>query len=302
MMIRRPLIAAASLAALALATPLAAQETADEMSSESAEADAGAEAGDEKADMAAIMGDFFPEAEPLTPEQEAALPMAQEVVGQIFPEGTYARMMGDTMKPMMENITSSFTDLPLNQILKLTGLYGEDVGEMGDGTIAEVMAILDPAFDDRTKAVSNITIDLITEVMTEIEPAYRAGLARAYAVRFDETELADLKRYFSTPIGSKYAGESMLIYADPQVMSAMKDLMPAVMGMMPNMIERMGEVNAEFPKPRRYSELTEEEQARLSELLGVAAEDLSTAEPEEEPDSFSDAQTGERAEVAALAS
>ena len=61
--------------------------------------------------------------------------------------------------------------------------------------------------------------------MDRIEPSYRAGLARAFATRFSAAELDELNRFFSTPVGARYAGESMLIYADPQVMAAMNELM-----------------------------------------------------------------------------
>ncbi len=282
-MIRRPLLAAASALAFALPVPLAAQE-GETASSDSAIDAAAADADAELQgidDFTGLLGDLFPAAEPLTPQQEAVLPLAQEVVIQIFPEGTYTRMMGETMQPMLDSMMGTLTDLPLGQVQKLTGLYGDDFSQLGEGTIDEAMAILDPAFGERNKRIGDVTIELVTEVMTEIEPAYRAGLARAYAVRFNEAELADLKRYFSTPVGSKYAAESMLIYADPQVMSAMNELMPSLMALMPRMIERMDAINALLPQARRYSELDANEQARLAQLLGVTPGALSEAEPQD---------------------
>lgn len=281
---RRPLLTATGAIAAALAAPLAAQATDPAVAAAEQQ---------EMDDVAAMMAGIFPEAAPLSPGQQAALPLAEEVVAQVFPEGTYARMMGETMEPMMESMIGSFTDLPVNQIVKLTGLYGEDFSQLGEGTVDEVMGIVDPAFDQRSQEIGDVTIGLVTEVMTEIEPAYRAGLARAYAVRFDQAELADLKRYFATPVGSKYARESMLIYADPQVMSAMNELMPAIMNLMPRMIERMDAINASLPEPRRYSQLSAEEQARLARLLGVTPEALREAEPEPEEWGESEAYGGE---------
>ncbi|MEE4153023.1 MAG: DUF2059 domain-containing protein [Erythrobacter sp.] len=269
-MIRRPLLAAAGAFAAVLAAPLAAQEALTP-SAEPQEMD----------DVAAMMAGIFPKAEPLSPAQEAVLPLAGEVVAQVFPEGTYARMMGDTMQPMMESMIGSFTEMPANQIAKLTGLYGEDFAQLDGAKIDAAMAIIDPAFEERSQEIGRVTIGLVTDVMTEIEPAYRAGLARAYAVRFSEAELADLKRYFATPVGAKYARESMLIYADPQVMSAMNELMPAIMNLMPRMIDEIGAASARLPEPRRFSQLSVDEQARLAELLGVSAQALREAEPEE---------------------
>ena len=107
-MIRRRIFAATTaLAALALAAPpLAAQDTASE--------------------APAMMADMFGKAEPLTPEQEARIPAAEQVVARIFPPGTYARMMNDTMKPMMDNVMGSFMDVPLAEIAKLSGLPAEE--------------------------------------------------------------------------------------------------------------------------------------------------------------------------------
>lgn len=236
---------------------------------------------DEMAQMAAMFGTMF-QTEPLTPEQEARIPAAERVVGQIFPAGTYARMMNDTMKPMMDGIMGSMMDAPLAEIAKLSGLPQEDLPPLGEGSVGEVMAILDPAFEDRTKLMTDVTFKMVAEVMTEIEPAYRSGLSRAYAVRFSEAELTDLNTYFATPVGAKYAAESMLIYSDPQVMSAMNEMMPAMLRMMPDMMAQISEASAQFPAARTFSQLTPAEQQRLAELLGVSVEALQESEPEYE--------------------
>jgi len=276
-MIKRAIFASTASLALLAAAPLAAQDD-----SAPAEAD----------ELANMFRNMFGEAEPLTTEQEARMPAAETVVGKIFPAGTYAKMMNDTMKPMMDGMMGSFMDLPMNEIAKLTGLYGEDMPELGEGSVNEVMAILDPAFQDRTKLISDVTIQLVTDIITQIEPAYRDGLARAYAVRFTEAELTDLNGYFSTPIGAKYAGESILIYTDPQVMSAMNEMMPAMMGMMPEMMGQIAVASEQFPPARTFSELDEAEKAKLAELLGTTEEELVASEPAME------AETLEQDEVA----
>ncbi|MEL6529087.1 MAG: DUF2059 domain-containing protein [Pseudomonadota bacterium] len=271
-MIQRSIfICGASLAMLASA-PLAAQDESTTVESETLtqqEADA----------FGAMMGNLFGDAEPLTAEQEARLPAAEAVVGKVFPAGTYAKMMNDTMRPMMDGMLGSFMDLPANEIAKLTGLYAEDLPELGEGSLEEIMAILDPAFQDRGKLITEVTIQLVTDVMTEIEPGYRAGLVRAYASRFTQAELADLNAYFETPTGAKYAGESMLIYTDPQVMSAMNEMMPAMMSMMPQMMEEMTKASEQFPPARKFSELDASEKARLAELLGTTEQELAESEP-----------------------
>jgi hypothetical protein len=61
-------------------------------------------------------------------------------------------------------------------------------------------------------------------------------------------------------------------------MSAMNEMMPAMMEMMPNMMEVMTTATAELREPRKYSELSEEEQAQLAKIFGVAPDDLAAAE------------------------
>ncbi len=272
-MIKRAIFASTASLALLAAAPLAAQDEGT-----SAETD----------ELSNMFGNMFGEAEPLSPEEEARMPAAETVVEKIFPAGTYAKMMNDTMKPMMDGMMGSFMDLPINEIAKLTGLYTEDMPELGEGSVNEIMAILDPAFQDRTKLITDVTLQLVTDTMTQIEPGYRAGLARAYAVRFSEAELADLNAYFATPTGAKYAGESMLIYTDPQVMSAMNEMMPAMMGMMPDMMEQIAAATEQFPPARTFSDLDAAEKAKLAELLGTTEEELAANEPESEAETLED--------------
>ncbi|MEO1730327.1 MAG: DUF2059 domain-containing protein, partial [Pseudomonadota bacterium] len=122
-------------------------------------------------------------------------------------------------------------------------------------------------------------------------------LARAYAVRFTEEELADLDAYFATEVGKKYAAESFLIFSDPQVMSAMNEMMPAMMETMPTMMGSVGEMASKYPKGRTFSDLNPEEQDRLAALLGTTLEDLAANEPERESEAGDTSYSEEDAEA-----
>ena len=261
----KPLIAAGAFALVALVP--AAPATAQDGSSE---------------DMRALelMGSMFGTAEPLTAEQESRLPAAQLVVGQIFPEGTYAKLMEDTMKPMMDGMMDSIMEMPASELAKMTGLSYDQLESREEGTLREALAILDPDYQERARIGTDVGVTMITDLMTKIEPSYRAGLARAYATRFSKAELIDLNGFFSTPTGAHYAAESILIFADPQVMSAMNEMMPAMMEMMPAMIGGMEEAMAGLREPRKYSDLSKVEKSKLSKILGVSSDALADAEPE----------------------
>ncbi len=266
-MIRRMLAAATATAILALSPiSVAAQERAPS----AAETEA----------LTKMMTGLFGEAEPLTSEQEARLPMATQVVAKLFPDGTYAKMMEESMKPMMQGIMGNFADQPVFVVAGLTGLSTSELSELDDAQLVKALAMLDPAAEERNAAMGAVTVQMISDVMNQIEPAYREGLTRAYATRFSNEELAELDGFFATKTGGRYAAESFLIYADPQVMSAMNDMMPAMMEMMPKMIEGMAEANERFPQARKYSQLDANEQAKLAELLSTTGAALSEAEPE----------------------
>ncbi|MEL6542848.1 MAG: DUF2059 domain-containing protein [Pseudomonadota bacterium] len=270
------------LSALALATaaPAFAQDGATE---------AEAEMKKEMDAVGALFGDMFGTADPLTADQEARVPAAQSVVLKLFPEGTYAKMMDETMAPMMDAMMGNLTGSPAILLMELTGMAPSELTSVDEANLTEAVALLDPNAAARNTEIADMTLALISDVVVKIEPSYRAGLARAYAVRFTGEELADLDAYFATPVGKKYAGESFLIFADPQVMSAMNEMMPAVMEAMPGMMGNIGEISEKYPKGRSFSDLSSEEQDKLAGLLGVSLEDLAAREPEKAEEDMSEA-------------
>lgn len=245
-------------AALAFALPVQAQTAAPDFSG-----------------LASAMGDVF-KAEPLSPEQEARLPQAEAVVSQLFPPGTYRKMMDQMMGPMMDGMMSQIGQLPLADIARISGLDEASLAGIGDAKLGEIAAILDPAFEERNRITGQVSVGMVSRLMDRIEPSYRAGLARAFATRFSNAELAELQQFFATPVGARYAGESMLIYADPQVMAAMNEMMPAMFEMMPGMIEEMQAKTAHLPPARTPSDLDDGELTRLARLLGVPVRELKT--------------------------
>jgi hypothetical protein len=251
--------------------------------------------------VGALFGDMFGRAEPLTPRQEARLPAAQAVVLRLFPEGTYARMMDETMGPMMDAMLGNIAGSPTIQLMELTGLAPGTLADVNEARRAAAVGLLDPGAGARNAEIADMTMSLVQQVVEKIEPSYRAGLARAYAVRFTSEELEDLAAYFATPVGAKYAGESFLIFADPQVMASMNEMMPAVMEAMPSMMGNVGEIAEKYPEGRTFSALEPEEQDRLAELLGVTLEELAASEParDETPDDAPQAEPMSEAELEA---
>ncbi|WP_298335842.1 DUF2059 domain-containing protein [uncultured Erythrobacter sp.] len=279
MMKHNALVAAAVLSLATNTSPLVAQGQAVPELPVTISDDPTAAQAEELGAISSLFGDMFGGAEPLSPEEEARVGAAMQVVTKLFPEGTYAKMMEESMAPMLEGMMGGLGGSPAFALVSLTGLDLVSLQSIDEDRLAAAVALLDPAAAERNAAMGEAMFALISEVVVEIEPAYRAGLARAYAVRFSEDELTDLAAYFKTPVGEKYAAESFLIFADPQVMASMNEVMPVMMQRMPALFETMGEVGSEFPEGRTFSALGGDERAELAVLLGVSEEELAQAEP-----------------------
>ncbi|MDN3647031.1 DUF2059 domain-containing protein [Pontixanthobacter aestiaquae] len=255
-----------ALGALALSTPLAAQEAGA----------ASEEVGDESMDaIAAMLGGLF-QSEPLTEEQEARLPAATAVVSTMMPEGFYGEMMGGMMDKMMRPMMAMFSE-PSFILSTRLAVDEETVGALGEDEQAEVLSMLDPAWDRRTDAILGVVLGNMGDLFVAMEPPMREGLSKAYAVRFDESQLADISTFFQTPTGEVYARESMVLMADPQVMSATMQALPQMMGSFTNMEGAIEQAMAELPAERGYEDLSSTERRRLAELLGISAEEVEGA-------------------------
>ena len=244
--------------ALAFATPAMAQDDlADEASMEA---------------VGEMLAGMF-QSEPLTAEQETRLPAARGVVGAMMPEGFYAAMMEDMMGSMMRPMMSMLSDPDLILGTRLDLDEGVIEGLSEDDKV-QVLTMLDPAYDRRANVIIETLTANMGEAFAQFEGPLRDGLANAYAVRFDDTQLADIAAFFATPTGTVYASESMALFADPQVMSATMQAVPAMMGSFVSMEDAMEAAMGKLPAERSLDDLDEGEQARLAKLLGMSREEL----------------------------
>lgn len=208
--------------------------------------------------------DAAAEAAPLDPARLAA---AQKMVGYLLPDGSYARMMEQSMDQIVAMSMNSVMDLPMRDLAALGGVSEQDLASAGEGTMREMMAILDPHFEERQTLSMRAMMSAMTGVMTSMEPKVREGLSEAYAAQFTAAELNEITRFFETPAGGKYAASSMMVYMDPAVMARMQEMVPALMQEMPAIIEETKQATAHLPPPRSVDELTEEERAKLGGMI-----------------------------------
>lgn len=251
-------------AVLAMASPVLAQE-ADV-------GDTGAVAQQNIDKFAEMLGGLF-QTEPLTAEQQARLPAAQDVVGAMMPDGFYSKMMGDMMDKMVRPMMSMFAAPEF--VLRSRLEVDQDVVEsLVETEQVEIITMLDPAYDQRVDAIVEVLTAKMGGMFSAMEGPMREGLSKAYAVRFDNAQLSDISAFFGTPTGELYARESMALFADPQVMQASMRALPAMMGGIGDMETAMKEAMASLPAERDYADLSPAERARLATLLDVDAESL----------------------------
>lgn len=213
---------------------------------------------------------------PLAPVDPARLAAAKITVDHIFPQGTYARIMNGSMSGMIDSIAKSSTQIPLRELAGIAGTPPEDLAKLGGATLADIMAILDPAHDQRMSILTHTTMTAMSKLMSQLEPSIRDGLAEAYARRFSAAQLADMNRFFDTPSGQAYAANAMIVATDPAVMSRMQAIVPTLLKQLPEIMSQVSQATAKLPPIRKFADLSPAERAKLAGLLGVSEAQLET--------------------------
>lgn len=234
----------------------------------------------EMAESFALFSELFP-VEPLTPEQEARLPLAARMAGTIMPEGTFGKVMEESMAPMMGAIMNAVTADPRIRLAEVSGVEAQDLAGLEDAAAQEALDIYDPGFDRRTERMTGLIVDMMGQLFAAIEPAYRDAYARALATRFDEGEMRELLAFFDTPLGGKFARESLLVQYDPQMLAVMEQMGPAMVEILPGMMEGIAALEAEIESERRFGELSAAERARAARLIGKSEAELDALQPVE---------------------
>ena len=258
---------------LAVSAPAMAQDIVmGEIEGEVAIDDAEADGAMDEAAVLAMMSGLF-QAEPLTAEQEARLPAATAIVATMMPEGFYGEIMRDMMEKTMRPMMAMFSEPDFILASRLT-LDEAALADLSDAEKQELLTMLDPAWDQRADTMVDALISNMGGAFAAVEPPVRAGLAKAYAVRFDEAQLADISTFFATPTGGEFARQSMALFADPQVMGATMEAMPEMIGSFTEMETAMEAALESLPAERDYADLSMAQRARMADLLGVEPDAL----------------------------
>ncbi|MEC3912478.1 DUF2059 domain-containing protein [Sphingobium sp. CR2-8] len=214
-----------------------------------------------------------PQAPVATPQSvdPALLAKAKPIAAIMLPNGTMEKMMGPMMQKMMGPMMDSMTKMPIREFLKVGGLDPEQADKLGEGTIEEMMAIIDPNFRKRMDVIVNSMMPAIGRFMGRYEPDMREGMAEAFAYRYNAAELDQITAFLKTPVGAKFGAGFMELATDPHYIGRLQKVMPEMMRAMPDIMKSSAAELEKLPKPRTYNDLTKAERDRLTALLGADA-------------------------------
>lgn len=210
----------------------------------------------------------------LPPIEPARLTLAERTTAALIPDGSLEKMMDNLYGKMLRTIleeTGGNSDLSLS--IK-TGVESDRIAALDADTKNAVADLFDPHRKEREDQVMKVIRPLISEALADLEPPMRAGLAKAYARKFSAGQLTELNAFFATPTGQSYAGESLALQADPEVMLAM---MKAVPPLVTKFIDRAPTIEGqlkELPKEKGLADLSDTEMNKLAKLMKVDVQTL----------------------------
>jgi len=207
--------------------------------------------------------------------------LARKVAARVLPEGAYRTVMRGAFNGMVGNMMSQMLDVPVRRFVAAAGLPEKDLAKLGETTTRQIMAIIDPAYEQRMKITMQAMMDGMGDLLAKMEPDIREGLAEAYASRFSIAQLGELDHFFATPTGTAFAGQQFTIMTDPALIQRMQSIMPTMIQALPDMMKKAQAATASLPKPKTAADLTDADRARLATLLGVSPSDLNR--PSKEP-------------------
>ena len=194
-------------------------------------------------DMAKILGvldKMFP-AQPEPAPQRLAL--ARATAAGVLPNGTYASMFDEFASGMIDHVLSlSAADFDVKDS------KGKPASK---ATLRQEIAKEDPHFDERLRIMRKVVGEELVKISAVMEPQMREGLARSIARRFDEKQLGEINAFLATDSGKAFAGQTMRMWIDPDVMRSMVQSVPHMIAAMPGALMRLEAETAHLPKPKK---------------------------------------------------
>ncbi|MBB6427040.1 DUF2059 domain-containing protein [Sphingopyxis sp. JAI128] len=210
----------------------------------------------------------------LPPVDPARLALAQKAMGALVPSGSLERMMDNLYGKMFKTLMGEFGGQSDMMLSIKTGVESDQIATLDEATKAKVSDMFDPYRKEREEQITKVVKPLISEVLADMEPPMREGLAKAYARKFTEAQLTDLNGFLATPTGTLYANEWMALQADPEVMLSIIKAVPPLITKFVDRAPQIEKDMKELPKEKQLSDFSDKELAQLAKLMKVDAKVL----------------------------
>ncbi|ALJ12142.1 DUF2059 domain-containing protein [Sphingopyxis macrogoltabida] len=283
----KTMLLAGTIALLPLAAPAhaapeeaPAAEVVVDASQDSADVDSEAYAAESKAKMEremdaaiAIVEKMFDTSD-LPPVEPARLTLAQTTMGALIPSGSLERMMDNLYGKMFKTIMGEMGGESDLMISIKTGVESEKIAALDEATKGKIADVFDPNRQEREDQINKVIKPLISEVLADMEPPMRAGMAKAYARKFSAAQLTELNAFLATPTGTAYGSDWMALQADPEVMLAVIKAMPPLISKFIDRAPQIEKDMKELPKEKQLADLSDAELSKLAKLMKVDVKTL----------------------------
>jgi hypothetical protein len=256
-------------AEVVVAAPAEADSDAQtDFSSEASAEEAKAKMQKEMDEAIALVEKMF-DTSSLPPIEPARLTLAQQTMTALIPAGSLEKMIDNLYGKMFKTIMGEMGGESDLMISIKTGVESEKISALDEATKAKIADIFDPHRKEREDQITKVIKPLISEVLADMEPPMREGLARAYARKFTAAQLTDLNGFLATPTGAHYANEWMALQADPEVMVS---IIKAVPPLITKFIDRGPQIEKDMkdlPKEKALADFSDAELSKLAKLMKV---------------------------------
>jgi hypothetical protein len=209
---------------------------------------------------------------PVAAAPAANVEAAEAMMDILWPLGTFKKMMDSTLDAISEQTLATGFGMTVGQAAAISGEKME--GPEAEQTLLEAIKKEDPHFEERMKISMDVFNGEMTLLLSEMEPDIRRAIANVYASRFTIPELKEMRVFFETPTGRKYAVETLTLMQDPQVMAASQAFQPKLLELMPALVKKIEAATAHLPPPPKKEEASGEDASSdisyvpLGEALG----------------------------------
>lgn len=212
-----------------------------------------------------------------SPIDPTRLSAAKPVIDKLWPLGTYRRMMDGTMSKMMDAMIDSMMGMKASDMLGAVDKSGKLAKVAGGSSMGELAEKADPHFRERMKITMDVMMGEMIPLMENIEPQVRSSMTNIYARKYTASQLKDMETFFSTPTGSVFAEQSMLLFMDPEMMKGMQAFAPQIIQAMPNIIKKMEAATAHLPPVPKPKVDSDEAAAGAEAAVDAAADAVKDA-------------------------